>query len=115
MYKKTILFTLTIFIILGAAPPPEQSQNGMVASDHVQASKAGASILEQGGNAVDAAIATALSAGVLQPAGSGLGGGGFAVYRTKAGSVSALDFRERAPAEASRDMFVEQSSRRGGR
>ncbi|MCB9662560.1 MAG: gamma-glutamyltransferase [Alphaproteobacteria bacterium] len=78
----------------------------MVAADHAAASRCGAEILEQGGNAADAAVAAALCAGVVQPAGSGLGGGGFAVVvsdRAPGGAV--LDFREVAPAAATRDMY----------
>ena len=74
---------------------------------HALASAAGAQILEQGGNAVDAVIAAALAAGVVQPAGSGLGGGGFAVVVDEQGHSFSLDFREIAPAKAHRDLFVQ--------
>jgi gamma-glutamyltranspeptidase/glutathione hydrolase len=90
----------------------------MVASDHRLASEAGAQILAAGGNAVDAVVATALAAGVVQPAGSGLGGGGFAVVVGVDGTPFVLDFREVAPAGATRDMYVqstqENASRIGG-
>ncbi|MGD8823427.1 MAG: gamma-glutamyltransferase [Myxococcales bacterium] len=77
-----------------------------VASDHVEASQAGAEILAAGGNAADAAAATMLALGVVNPASSGLGGGGFALYYSaKDGSVSFLDFRERAPRAATPTMF----------
>ena len=103
---------------LAAAPPPELGLHGMVASDHQLASKAGRLVLAKGGNAVDAAVATALASGVVQPAGSGLGGGGFAVVVTPDGAREVLDFREVAPARAHRDMFVEadkdDASRIGG-
>lgn len=83
-----------------AAPP-----SGAVAADHPLASAAGAEVLRAGGNAVDAAIAAALSSGVVQPSGSGLGGGGFALVVAKGGHAHFLDFRETAPAASSRDMF----------
>lgn len=117
--QRRILFSsiLTLSGLLAFGPPSTHSKNGLVASDHPLASEAGASILAQGGNAVDAVIAATLSAGVVQIAGSGLGGGGFAVVINDNESV-ALDFRERAPNAAHRDMYVnstiEKASRYGG-
>jgi gamma-glutamyltranspeptidase/glutathione hydrolase len=98
--------------------PPNR---GIVAADTAAASQAGAEILKKGGNAVDAAVATALAVGVASPGGSGLGGGGFVVYwSAKAHRAFVLDFREVAPRGATRDMFVvdgkaiAEKSRRGG-
>lgn len=103
---------------LAAAPPSELGRTGMVASDHVEASRAGREVLLSGGNAVDAAVATALASGVVQPAGSGLGGGGFAVVVLPDGGREVLDFREVAPRGAKRDMYVDakapDASRIGG-
>ncbi|MEM8607511.1 MAG: gamma-glutamyltransferase [Myxococcota bacterium] len=77
-----------------------------VAADQPAASRAGAEVLAAGGNAADAAAATMLALGVVNPASSGLGGGGFALYyRASDRSVSFLDFRERAPAAATPTMF----------
>lgn len=91
-------------LLVGVAPPPEVG-SAMVAADHPLASKAGAEVLRAGGNAVDAAVAAALSAGVVNPAGSGLGGGGFAVVSD--GTTHATwDFREVAPSASDRDMFA---------
>lgn len=78
-----------------------------VAADHPLASEAGAEVLAAGGNAADAAAATMLALGVVSPASSGLGGGGFALYyRASDRTVHYLDFRERAPMAATPDMFA---------
>ncbi|MBX3269236.1 MAG: gamma-glutamyltransferase [Sandaracinaceae bacterium] len=78
-----------------------------VAADDARASAAGAEILAAGGNAADAAAATMLALGVVSPASSGLGGGGFALYyRASDRTLHYLDFRERAPAAATADMFA---------
>ncbi len=78
-----------------------------VAADQALASEAGAEVLAAGGNAADAAAATMLALGVINPASSGLGGGGFALYyRASDRSLHYLDFRERAPAAATADMFA---------
>jgi gamma-glutamyltranspeptidase / glutathione hydrolase len=76
----------------------------MVASDAVLATKAGAAVLASGGNAVDAAVATAFALAVVHPSAGNIGGGGFMVARI-GGKDVALDFRETAPAKATRDMF----------
>ena len=103
--------------LLAFAPSSSWYRNGVVASDHVLASQAGSEILRKGGNAVDATVATALAAGVVQIAGSGLGGGGFALVNNGA-ETTVIDFRERAPKAAHRNMYVEstieKASRYGG-
>ena len=83
---------------------------GAVAADHTLASEAGAQVLRAGGNAVDAAIAAALASGVVNPSGSGLGGGGFALVVPPQGSAVVLDFREVAPAGATMTRFAEGAS-----
>ncbi len=85
-----------------------QSKTGMVASGHPLASQAGRDILQQGGNAVDAAIATAFALAVVRPQSTGISGGGFLLhYDRQTQKTSAYDFRERAPLSATRDMYVD--------
>ncbi len=89
-----------------AARSPAYGTRGMVVASEPQAARAGLAMLERGGNAVDAAIATAFALAVTQPFSAGLGGGAFLLIRTADGQVIALDARETAPAAATRDMFV---------
>jgi gamma-glutamyltranspeptidase/glutathione hydrolase len=103
------------------APSPLRSAKGAVASDHPSASAAGAELLRQGGNAADAACATALALGVTNSYASGMGGGGFAlVYVAKEKRVYALDFREKAPGGARPEQYFKDGkpvgnvSRKGG-
>ncbi|MGF2411347.1 gamma-glutamyltransferase [Ferruginibacter sp.] len=81
--------------------------NGAVVSAHPLASKVGISILKQGGNAVDAAIATQLALAVVYPGAGNIGGGGFMVAHLKNGKNIAIDYREKAPGKASRDMYLD--------
>lgn len=83
-------------------------KNGAVASAHTLASKIGVEILQKGGNAIDAAIATQLALAVVYPGAGNLGGGGFMVARLENGTNLTLDYREKAPALASRDMYLDE-------
>lgn len=81
--------------------------NGAVVSAHPLASRAGLSVLKKGGNAVDAAIATQLALAVVYPGAGNIGGGGFMVARLANGKNLAIDYREKAPAAAGRDMYLD--------
>src|SRR5258705_9521989 len=90
-----------------AAPSPSFGTRGMVVASESEAARAGRAMFERGGNAVDAAIATAFALAVTQPFSAGLGGGAFVLIRTGLGEGHAVDARETAPAAATRDMFVQ--------
>ncbi|MEM8927100.1 MAG: gamma-glutamyltransferase [Bacteroidota bacterium] len=81
--------------------------NGMVVTAHPMATKIGLDVLKKGGNAFDAAVAVKYALSVVLPKAGNLGGGGYMIYRTANGEKGALDFRETAPAAASRDMFID--------
>jgi len=88
---------------------PVTAATGMVVSTDEYASAVGAEILEAGGNAVDAAIATSFALAVVNPEAGNIGGGGFMVVRLADGTTASLDYRERAPLAASRDMYLDDS------
>ena len=83
------------------------SENAMVVSAREEASKIGINILKKGGNAFDAMMATEMALAVTYPYAGNLGGGGFMVYRLENGKVGSLDFREKAPLAASKDMYLD--------
>jgi len=109
--QRTFLYTILLtFFGVGASPILAQGPQvvgGMVAADNPQAAAVGARILKQGGDAADGAVATALALGVVHSFGSGIGGGGFALVSRSTGAAMVLDFREVAPAKASKGMFVD--------
>ena len=89
---------------------PVYDADGMVASQHMVASRIGAQILAQGGNAVDAAVAVGFSLAVVLPRAGNIGGGGFMlVHLAETGETIAIDYREKAPPRATRDMFLDEN------
>jgi gamma-glutamyltranspeptidase/glutathione hydrolase len=89
-----------------AASVPVRARNGMVASQSAIASQVGMEMLVAGGNAVDAAVATAFALAVVHPEAGNIGGGGFLLVRPARGVAALYDFREQAPAAATADMFL---------
>ena len=87
------------------------SQKAMVVSAREEASRIGSEIMQQGGNAFDAMVATEMALAVCYPNAGNLGGGGFMVYRTRRGEVGALDYREKAPLRANRDMYLDENKK----
>jgi gamma-glutamyltranspeptidase/glutathione hydrolase len=88
-------------------PPVAAGRSGMVASEEARATRIGVEILKQGGNAVDAAVAVGFALAVTLPESGNLGGGGFMLIRLADGRMTAIDYRETAPASATRDMFLD--------
>ena len=91
---------------------PLRSKRGMVVSASPLASEAGLLMLKKGGNAVDAAVATTFAISVVEPFSAGIGGGGFLLFHSqKTGEIKALDFRERAPIKATKNMYLDAEGR----
>lgn len=115
---KNVLQVGLIISIIGvqynsqaAVKTPKVFTQGIVASDHYLASKAGADILKKGGNAFDAAIATSLVLSVVRNQSTGIGGGGFMVIHSAKGEDIVIDYREVAPKKAFRDMYLDKNKK----
>lgn len=91
-----------------ASAAPVTASNGMVVSTDEYASEVGVEVLRAGGNAVDAAIAVQFALAVVNPEAGNIGGGGFMVLRTADGQTAAIDYREKAPLAATRDMYLDE-------
>ena len=124
MKKKHALLSLCILLCFWQCDSPKKeisqsttsvlgviSQKAMVVSAREEASKIGSEIMQQGGNAFDAMVATEMALAVCYPNAGNLGGGGFMVYRTRRGEVGALDYREKAPLRANRDMYLDENKK----
>lgn len=105
--KLLSLFVIAVFSV--SINAQVYHQNGMVVSDNQIASEVGAEILEQGGNAIDASVATAFALAVVHPQAGNIGGGGFLVYMDSDGTSTSFDFREKAPLAASDTMFMDEN------
>ena len=112
MKKIIILFLIYLIFnnqIIGSSPNPVFGENGMVVSTSYQASEAGIDILEQGGNAIDAAVAVGFALAVTSSGNGNLGGGGFLIASFNDGRSISLDHREKAPSKAGKNMFLNDS------
>jgi len=113
MHYRSLLFTAALLIFSSlsvAATETTRPSAAAIASAHPLATEAGISIINQGGNAFDAAVAVTAALAVVEPAGSGLGGGGFwLLHRESDGFQTMVDGRERAPLSAHRDMYLDRN------
>ena len=105
--KLTLLLGLLLLPLAGLAFSPVAAKHGMVVASEPLASEAGLEILRAGGNAVDAAVAVGFALAVTHPQAGNLGGGGFMLVRLAGGEAVVVDYREEAPAAATRDMFLD--------
>lgn len=111
MKKITLLFSFISFYCSAqevVKPTGLVATKAMVVSARQEASKIGADIMKKGGNAFDAMVATELALAVAYPYAGNIGGGGFMVYRKANGEVGSLDYREKAPLAATKDMFLDK-------
>ena len=110
---RSLILLLMAAVAVFAAPAafgsmePVHAAHGIVVSVHQLASQAGVEIMQAGGNAIDAAVATGFALAVVHPPAGNLGGGGFMLVRTADGKVHFLDYRETAPAAAKPDMYLD--------
>ena len=114
---RHIIYIMALLAICLATPLSAQmtadlvtAQNGMVASQHYLATQAGLDVLKEGGNAIDAAVTVGFTLAVTLPVAGNIGGGGFMViHQVENGKTVAIDYREKAPAKAHRDMFLDEN------
>jgi len=107
-----VLMTVSFpFLCAQSGRTPAPARNGMVVSSHYLASEAGREVLRKGGNAVDAAVATAFALAVTLPSAGNIGGGGFLVYHGADGKATTFNFREKAPLAATPQMFLDENGR----
>ena len=111
--KKLVLVSLALLLFINcktnppAIPTGLVTEKAMVVSAREEASKIGIEIMKKGGNAFDAMVATEMALVVAYPFAGNLGGGGFMVYRKADGDVGGLDYREKAPLSAHKDMYLD--------
>ena len=108
---KSLVITgfLSVSAVFAASYPPtrDTTGTGLAMTSSSYATAIGKSVLDNGGNAIDAAVAVGYALAVVHPAAGNIGGGGFAVIHLANGENITLDFREKAPLKATRDMYLE--------
>ena len=101
-----LAFSFNFLSVAQSGRTPVRAENGMVVTSHYLASEVGRDILAQGGNAIDAGVATAFALAVTLPSAGNLGGGGFLVYHGSNGDKTSFNFREKAPLASTPNMFL---------
>ena len=112
MKNFNLILTILVFsfqVLIAASSDPVFGKNGMIVSTSKQASEVGIEILKKGGNAVDAAVAVGFALAVTSSSNGNIGGGGFMVAAMTDGETFTLDYREKAPAAAHRDLFLNEN------
>src|SRR5258708_23373565 len=109
MMNKRLLLSLCVVLAvpLHATRQPLRARAGMVVAMEATAAAVGVSVLQKGGNAVDAAVAVGFAMAVTHPFAGNIGGGGYMLIRMADGKTTFIDFRERAPEKASRNMYLD--------
>src|SRR5881392_2885380 len=114
--RRTVTLLLCLSVVglsvpLSAVRQPLRARHGMVVAMESIAADVGVSVLQKGGNAVDAAVAVGFALTVTHPFAGNIGGGGFMLIRFADGRSTFIDFRERAPEKASRNMYLDASGK----
>src|SRR5438128_1991549 len=113
---RRVAASIAIILTLASLPvsaevQPVHARHAMVVTREAHATDAGLAVLQAGGNAVDAAVAVGLALAVTHPSAGNIGGGGFMLVRMADGRTTFIDFREKAPAAASHDMYLDANKK----
>ena len=106
---RKFFFLSVLLLFIQCDPAPKTSIQAAVVSARIEASEAGKTVMMQGGNAYDAMVATSFALTVVYPVAGNITGGGFFVYRTAEGETGTLDYREMAPLEATKDLYIDEN------
>src|SRR5262249_52044634 len=109
--RRAICVLLVAAVTPVWAAHPVRARHGMVVTVEPHATSVGLKVLQSGGNAVDAAVAVGFALAVTHPSAGNIGGGGFMLVRMADGRTTFIDFRERAPEQASRNMYLEENGK----
>ena len=110
LFKRNLLIFLFLISLISFSSLSVSKHNAVVVTRHHLATEVGSKILQDGGNAFDAAISVAFALAVVNPSAGNIGGGGFALlYDANKKTIESIDYRERAPIKAKKDMFLDEN------